>query len=520
MASGMVLVAPALGTPASGVMTNVTGTASGLTAGNATLAATVTVADSTANTNFPIVLHNESNALLDDTGAFTYNPSTATLVVSNINVSGTQTFVNTAALIVTSSIIFEGATADGYETTLTVTDPTADRTWTLQNASDTIVGRATTDTLTNKTINSNANTLHIDLDDLGTFTGTLAEFNSGLQGDSFVSLTGTETLTNKTLTSPTLTTPDLGTPSALVLTNATALPAAQVAQGTMASGMVLVAPALGTPASGTATNITGLPIVAGTTGTLSVARGGTGVTTSTGTGNTVLSASPTLTGTLTAAAGTFSGTVQLDDGQQVQWGGGNNAIFGHDASDYVAIKTNGTDRLKIDSTGFAFYNMPIKLSATEKLYLDGGSNTYIEEDSADTMIFATGGTTALTLDSSQNATFAENVEVQGSFKLAQASVTASTTTALNLDSNANFKVALGQNTTLSSSNESLAIGQSGVVVLVQDGTGGRTVALPSTWKTPRGAAISFDTGANDINIISYYVIDASTVAINYMGDFS
>ena len=58
------------------------------------------------------------------------------------------------------------------------------------------------DTLTNKTINSNANTLHIDLDDLGTFTGTLAEFNSGLQGDSFVSLTGTETLTNKTLTSP------------------------------------------------------------------------------------------------------------------------------------------------------------------------------------------------------------------------------------------------------------------------------------------------------------------------------
>ena len=63
----------------------------------------------------------------------------------------------------------------------------------------------TSKTLTNKTINSNANTLHIDLDDLGTFTGTLAEFNAGLQGDSFVSLTGTETLTNKTLTSPTIT---------------------------------------------------------------------------------------------------------------------------------------------------------------------------------------------------------------------------------------------------------------------------------------------------------------------------
>jgi hypothetical protein len=42
-------------------------------------------------------------------------------------------------------------------------------------------------------------------------------------------------------------------------------------------------------------NATGIPIIAGTTGTLSVARGGTGTTTSTGTGNVVLATSPTLT---------------------------------------------------------------------------------------------------------------------------------------------------------------------------------------------------------------------------------
>ena len=35
----------------------------------------VTAADSTAATAFPIVFHNESNGLLDDTGAFTYKPS-------------------------------------------------------------------------------------------------------------------------------------------------------------------------------------------------------------------------------------------------------------------------------------------------------------------------------------------------------------------------------------------------------------------------------------------------------------
>lgn len=41
-------------------------------------------------------------------------------------------------------------------------------------------------------------------------------------------------------------------------------------------------------------NSTGLPIVAGTTGTLSVARGGTGTTTATGSGSVVLSSSPSL----------------------------------------------------------------------------------------------------------------------------------------------------------------------------------------------------------------------------------
>jgi hypothetical protein len=45
-----------------------------------------------------------------------------------------------------------------------------------------------------------------------------------------------------------------------------------------ATSPTLVTPLLGTPTSGTLTNCTGLPIVAGTTGTLSVARGGTGLT--------------------------------------------------------------------------------------------------------------------------------------------------------------------------------------------------------------------------------------------------
>ena len=44
-----------------------------------TVSAGVTISDSNADTHFPIVFHDESNNLHDDTGAFTYNPNAAAL---------------------------------------------------------------------------------------------------------------------------------------------------------------------------------------------------------------------------------------------------------------------------------------------------------------------------------------------------------------------------------------------------------------------------------------------------------
>ena len=106
--------------------------------GAAASATTVTVSDSTANTNFPVVFHDESNALLDDTGALRYNPSTGTLLAPNLVVAGTTTTVNTVTMEAENAIIFEGATADAHETTLTIIDPTGDRTINLPNQSGTI----------------------------------------------------------------------------------------------------------------------------------------------------------------------------------------------------------------------------------------------------------------------------------------------------------------------------------------------------------------------------------------------
>jgi len=61
-------------------------------------------------------------------------------------VAGTSTF--------TGSIIFEGSTSDSFETTLAVEDPTADRTVTIPNVTGTITINDATQTLTNKTITS------------------------------------------------------------------------------------------------------------------------------------------------------------------------------------------------------------------------------------------------------------------------------------------------------------------------------------------------------------------------------
>ena len=59
-----------------------------------------------------------------------------------------------AGLNLNGNIVFEGATANEFETTLSATDPTADRTITLPDATTTLVGKDTTDTLTNKTLTS------------------------------------------------------------------------------------------------------------------------------------------------------------------------------------------------------------------------------------------------------------------------------------------------------------------------------------------------------------------------------
>ena len=75
------------------------------------------------------------------------------------DVTGGSTPGNFTTITLDNNIVFEGDTDDANETTLTVEDPTADRTVTIPNATGTISLIANTETLINKTINASNNTL-------------------------------------------------------------------------------------------------------------------------------------------------------------------------------------------------------------------------------------------------------------------------------------------------------------------------------------------------------------------------
>lgn len=267
---------------------------------------------------------------------------TGTLPVLNGG-TGTTTSTGTGSVVLSASPTL---------TTPAFSSITNGGTLTLPSATDTILARATTDTLTNKSISGSTNTFtNISL--TTAVTGTLPVANGGT-GTTTSTGTGSVVLS----TSPTLVTPVLGVSSST----------SETITGTAGAGFLEVQTQSSAPASGAANSvrffsnssgqfawkratdgfvralnstltadrvftlqdssdtfvmrsttdtltnktisgasntITNISLTTGVTGTLPVANGGTGVTTSTGTGSVVLSNSPTLvTPTIGAALAT------------------------------------------------------------------------------------------------------------------------------------------------------------------------------------------------------------------------
>ena len=147
-----------------------------------------------------------------------------------------------------------------------------------------------------------------------------------------------------------------------------------------------------------------------------------------------------------------------------------------------------------------------------KIVFDGNAQDFYIglDDSADDLVIglgsAVGTTPAISITEALKTQFGGGAVG----KTSTANATGSTT--LDYDANQNFVLTFTGNVTLANpSTES--VGQTGIIVIIQDGTGSRTLAVGTDYEFPAGTAPTISTAANTTDIIPYLVIAANRVAL-------
>jgi hypothetical protein len=142
-----------------------------------------------------------------------------------------------------------------------------------------------------------------------------------------------------------------------------------------------------------------------------------------------------------------------------------------------------------------------------KIVFDGNAQDFHIglDDSADDLVIglgsALGTTPAISIDESLKTTFGGGAVGATQTANATGSVT------LDFDAYSNFVLTATGNVTFANpSTES--IGQTGIIVFIQDGTGSRTISIGTQFEWPAGTAGTISTAANSVDVIPY-VVDAA-----------
>jgi len=249
---------------------------------------------------------------------------------------------------------------------------------------------------------------------------------------------------------------------------------------------------------------------------LEIPTGGTDVTV---VGNITAGGNLVATGTVEPAGDTSSGDNAAIGYTSAEGliltgqGSTNDVTIKNDAdADVITIATGGTAvdvvgdltaaTLNADGDTSAGDNAAMGYTAAEGLILTGQGSTSdvtIKND-ADATVFsvATGTTTG---------TFAGTV-------LAKTDTDTSNTGNVTLDftANQNFVLTLTGNVTLDNPSTE-QVGQAGVIVFIQDGTGSRTVTLGTDYETAAGAGLTLSSTASAVDIVPYFVKAANSIQL-------
>lgn len=99
------------------------------------------------------------------------------------------------------------------------------------------------------------------------------------------------------------------------------------------------------------------------------------------------------------------------------------------------------------------------------------------------------------------------------------SVSYSASVALDMATSNNFSILLTGNMTLANPTNEVA-GQSGMIILQQDGTGSRIITFGSEWWFPNGGTEpTLSTGANRVDVLCYTVMASGQILCNLIRDF-
>ena len=176
------------------------------------------------------------------------------------------------------------------------------------------------------------------------------------------------------------------------------------------------------------------------------------------------------------------------------------------ALDVVGVATATT--FEPDGDTAAGDNAAIGYTSVEGLILTGQGSTNdvtIKNDADADVIEIPTGTTDVTVVGKFTG---------GKIVLAATDTDTSNTGSVTIDfsTNQNFVLTLTGNVTLANpSTES--VGQSGVFVFIQDGTGSRTLSLGTDYESPAGAGIVLSTAAAAVDVVPYFVKASGSIQL-------